>query len=53
MPYRLEQEKGGYVVVSTNTGVRHSKKPIPKSRAEAQMRLLYAIESGNFKPRDK
>lgn len=46
MPYDLRKKGTGYVVVNTATGKEHSKKPIPKSRAEAQMRLLYGIEHG-------
>jgi hypothetical protein len=42
MPYKLEKCKtGGYYVVSTDTGMRHSMKPMPKEKAEAQMRALY------------
>lgn len=46
MPYELRKKGTGYVVVNTQTGKEHSKKPIPKARAEAQMRLLYGIEHG-------
>lgn len=48
MPYVIEpaKQKGKYYVVTESTGVKHSKKGIPKERAEAQMRLLYAIENG-------
>lgn len=53
MPYRLLKEGTGYTVVNTSNGQRHSNKPIPKARAAAQMRLLYAIENPNFKPRKK
>lgn len=52
MPYELRKKGTGYVVVNKETGKEHSKKPIPKSRAEAQMRLLYGIESGMI-PRGK
>lgn len=44
MPYKLEKCKTGkdrYYVVSTDTGMRHSLKPLPLERAEAQMRALY------------
>lgn len=51
MPYELKRKGTGYVVRNTETGKEHSNKPIPKTRAEAQMRLLYAIQSGNFRPR--
>jgi hypothetical protein len=48
MPYKLRKapKKDLYWVVSTETGKKHSTDPIPKTRAEAQMRLLYAVESG-------
>ena len=46
MPYELVKKVGGYVVKNLESGKEHSKKPIPKSRAEAQMRLLYAIDKG-------
>lgn len=46
MPYALVKKGTGYVVKNTETGKEHSKKPIPKARAEAQMRLLYGIEHG-------
>lgn len=52
MPYMLEKFPTGYKVKNTVTGQYHSKKPIPKTRAEAQMRLLYGIESGMV-PRKK
>ena len=52
MPYKLKAEGMGYKVVNTATGREHSKKPIPKSRAEAQLRLLQAIEKG-FRPTGK
>ena len=42
----LVKVPGGYKVQNTETGAFHSKKAIPKSRAEAQMRLLYGIEKG-------
>ena len=52
MPYEVRKKGSGYVCVNTATGKEHSKKPIPKARAEAQMRLLYGIESGMI-PRGK
>lgn len=42
MPYDLIKTKGGYKVRSKDTGKTHSNKPLPKSRAKAQMRALYA-----------
>ena len=52
MPYMIKKVKGGYKVVNMETGKEHSKKGIPKSRAEAQMRLLQGIEHGLI-PRKK
>lgn len=52
MPYQLEKIGAGYKVKNISTGAYHSKKPIPKARAEAQMRLLYGIEGGMI-PRGK
>jgi hypothetical protein len=51
MPYVLRKapKKDLYWVVSKPTGKKHSADPIPKDKAEAQMRLLYALESG-YKP---
>jgi len=46
MPYALIKKGTGYVVKNTETGKEHSKKGIPKTRAESQMRLLGAIEHG-------
>lgn len=43
MPYKLKPAgKGKATVVSTDTGKKHSKKPIPTARAKAQMRAMYA-----------
>lgn len=53
MAYELVKRGTGYVVKNKETGKEYSKKPIPKQRAEAQMRLLYAIESGLTKLRKK
>ena len=40
MPYELKKVKNGYYVVSTETGKKHSKKPMTKAKAEAQLRVL-------------
>jgi DNA adenine methylase len=47
MPYKLRKapKKDAYWVVNKETGKKHSKDPLPKERAEAQMRALYASES--------
>jgi len=52
MPYELQKVKNGYYIVSTETGMRHSKKPLSKAKAEAQLRILLKkhkeeIEEGN------
>jgi len=49
MPYELKRKGTGYVVRNKETGKEYSKDPIPKSRAEAQIRLLRAIEGGLFR----
>lgn len=46
MPYSLRKRGGGYVVVTKATGRTHSKKPLSRARAMAQMRALYANEKG-------
>jgi hypothetical protein len=48
--YELIKKGTGYVVRNMETGKEHSKKGIPKARAEAQMRLLMAIDHG-FTPK--
>jgi hypothetical protein len=42
MPYKVQKSGKGYKVVTKGTGKTHSQKPMPKSRAMAQMRALYA-----------
>jgi hypothetical protein len=51
MPYRLETVtspagRKSYYVVTKGTGRKHSRRPLPRSRALAQMRALYAVENG-------
>lgn len=46
MPYALQRSGRGYYVVNKVTGRKHSNRPLPKSRAAAQMRALYAAENG-------
>ena len=55
MPYKLRKapKRDLYWVVSTETGKKHSKDPLPKARAEAQMRALYLamrLEGGGARP---
>lgn len=49
MPYKLRKapKRDLYWVVNKETGKKHSKDPLPKERALAQMRALYASESGD------
>ena len=44
MPYRLRKapKRDLYWVVSTETGKKHSNEPLPRERAEAQIKALYA-----------
>ena len=46
MPYHLRKapKRDLYWVVNKETGKKHSKEPLPKERALAQMRALYASE---------
>jgi hypothetical protein len=44
MPYHIEKSGRGYYVVTTSTGRKHSEKPIPKERAEAQLRVLESVK---------
>jgi hypothetical protein len=48
MPYSLRKvpKKDLYWVVNKETGKKHSKEGLPKEKAEAQRRALYAAESG-------
>jgi len=50
MPYKLERSGAGYYVVNKDTGMKHSLKPLPLERAQAQMRALYRALSlrGHF-----
>jgi hypothetical protein len=44
MPYHLVHVTGGYYVENKETGRRYSTEPLPKKRAEAQLRALYYAE---------
>lgn len=48
MPYKLQSTGGGYKVVTKATGKAHSKKPLSKERAKAQMRAIYANTNEAF-----
>lgn len=47
MPYKVVEVKGGYKVKKDQPGraVYFSKEPLTKTRADAQLRALYAAES--------
>lgn len=49
MPYAVRKTKHGYGVINTETG-KWKSRDIPLERAKAQMRLLYGIESGKWRP---
>lgn len=46
MPYKLRKARNQdkYFVIGTESGKAHSKEPLPKPVAEAQMRALYRAE---------
>lgn len=44
MPYELVKKGRGFVVKNKKSEKEYSKKPISKTKATAQMRLLYMIE---------
>ena len=48
MPYKLRKapNRDLYWVVSKDSGMKHSEEPLPRARAEAQMKALYAAEGG-------
>ena len=48
MPFgiRKSPNKNLYLVYNKETGKKFSKKPIPRERAEAQRRAIYASENG-------
>ena len=48
MPYKLRKapKKELYWVVNKETGKKHSLEPLPRQKALAQMRALYAVEKG-------
>ena len=51
MPYKLRKAPGKllYWVVTIETGKKHSKDPIPKEKAKAQLRILESALKGNGK----
>ncbi len=53
MPYEVRKFGSGYKVVSKDTGKVHSKKPMSKADAQAQMRAMYANVPDARKPKKK
>lgn len=55
MPYNLRKSRGhnAYWVVNEETGKKFSRDPIPRERAEAQRRALYAVDNGYILNRSK
>jgi len=51
MPYALRKapNKTLYWVVNKETGKHYSKDPLPRDKAESQMRVLYLSESKTLK----
>ena len=45
MPWRIVKEGKGYFVETISTGRKHSKEPISKSKADAQLRVLEMSEN--------
>lgn len=41
MPYHLQESDGGFYVVTTSTGRKHSKEPLTKAVAKKQMVALH------------
>lgn len=50
MPYEITKQGRCWQVINSDTGMVHAK-CTTKTKAEAQMRLLYGIETGSLKPR--
>ena len=49
MPYSIKPMGNGFTVVSPNHPEGHSKKPMTKANAQAQMRIMQEAESGSNK----
>jgi len=52
MPYKIEKEGDKWIVRNTDTGKVKGTHD-SKIKAQRQMRLLYGIESGEWKPTGK
>ena len=40
MPWNLKKDKGGWFVITTATGRKHSRKPLSRAMAERQLTAL-------------
>ena len=49
MPFEMKKSGSGYYVVNKDTGKKHSKKPIPKTNASKQLKVLNIIEDKTIK----
>ena len=49
MPYKLQKSGKGYYVVNIDTNKKYSNKPISKSNAEKQMKILNDIYEKELK----
>ena len=49
MPYKLQKSGKGYYVVNIDTNKKYSNKPIPKSNAEKQIKILNDIYEKELK----
>ena len=45
MPYKIIKRKGGFFVKNVDTGKEYSSRPMTKMDAEAQKRILEAVDS--------
>ena len=45
MPYEIKKVPGGYFVVNTETGKKHSLRPMTKMNAQAQLTILRITEA--------
>ena len=48
MPYKLTKSGKGYYVINTDTKKKYSNKPIPKSNAQKQLKVLNDIYNNKY-----
>ena len=53
MPYKLQKSGNGYYVVNLENNKKYSNKPIPKSNAEKQLKLLNYIYEKELNKKNK